>query len=228
MQIKVLSWNIWCDGDFPKISEFLRSSDADIIGLQEVIRDDKERDIVNLLSNLGYEHAVAQSGVELPDGRVITNAVFSKYPIQKSKMHMLSEKSSRQAVETEIKVGDVTLNAFSLHTKHTHQKESDIQNLQVENFIKVLPKEKVVVMGDFNATPDMTSVKRMREILIDTDPSSSPTWSVYSEGCNTCKPQAIDTRLDYIFTSKDLKTHSFKVGDSKASDHLPISVIVEV
>lgn len=37
MQLKILSWNIWCDGNFKKVSSFLAACDADIIGLQEVV-----------------------------------------------------------------------------------------------------------------------------------------------------------------------------------------------
>ncbi|MDZ4226986.1 MAG: hypothetical protein U1D26_00745, partial [Patescibacteria group bacterium] len=72
------------------------------------------------------------------------------------------------------------------------------------------------------------AIKRMGKALKDTDPSHAPTWSVYPEGCKVCNPQAIDVRLDYIFASRDLKTHSPKVESSKASDHLPISVTVGI
>ena len=83
-------------------------------------------------------------------------------------------------------------------------------------------------MGDFNATPESPVIKSIQKVLVDSDPSSTPTWSVYPEGCRICNPQKLDTCLDYIFTSIDLKTSSFKVEESKASDHLPISVVVEI
>ena len=83
-------------------------------------------------------------------------------------------------------------------------------------------------MGDFNATPESETIRKMSEVLVDTDPTSAPTWSVYPAGCLVCNPQAIDTRLDYIFTTPDIKTSSFKVEQSKGSDHLPISVIAEI
>ena len=229
MQIKILSWNIWCDGDFKQISDFLRASKADIIGLQEVVPGDKSRDVVSFLKILGYEHAVAPIGSVFSDGRMITSAIFSKYPIRASKMHMLSEESPRQAVEVSIKIKSATLKVFSLHTKHTHQKESDIQNLQVENLIKVLPKEKVVVVGDFNATPNMKPIKRLREILVDTDLKSLPTVNADLFDCDVCdSKQTASTRLDYIFASEDLKIHSPKVESGIGSDHFPISVMIEI
>ncbi len=227
MQIKILSWNIWMDGDFKKVSEFLRASRADIIGLQEVVPEDSSRDIISFLTKLGYAQAFSTE-VELRlDGRKIGNALFSKYPIHFNKTHILSEEHRRVAVEAGIEVGKVILKVFSVHTMHTHQQESEVLDLQVENLIQVLPKESVIVMGDFNATPDMNPIQRMREVLVDTDPSSAPTWSLYPEGCEVCKPRAVNRRLDYIFASANLKTYSPKVEDATGSDHLPVSVIVE-
>ena len=74
----------------------------------------------------------------------------------------------------------------------------------------------------------MHAITSMRKVLIDTNPDSKPTWSVYPEGCSVCKPQTLATRLDYIFVSKDIRYNSFKVESSKDSDHLPISVVVPI
>lgn len=232
MEIKILSWNIWADCNFAEVTEFLRTSNADIIGLQEVMVDDKKRDVVDFLGKLGYEHVVEPWGkIAYYGGRTMANGIFSRYPIIASKAHALSgskKEEKRVAVEASIRVGNVMLTMLSLHIKHTHQKEMEIQKLQVENLIKVLPKEKVIVMGDFNATPDMTPIKRMREVLVDTNPDSTPTINPSFFDCKECDPKTIaDTRLDYIFTSTDLKTHSPKVESPHGSDHLPISVTVE-
>jgi endonuclease/exonuclease/phosphatase family metal-dependent hydrolase len=94
--------------------------------------------------------------------------------------------------------------------------------------VEKMPAERVIVMGDFNATPESAAIQAMRKVLVDSGPASTPTWSVYPEGCRACNPQAIDTRLDYIFTSKDLKLRSFEVGNSRGSDHRAISAIVEL
>ena len=96
----------------------------------------------------------------------------------------------------------------------------------MENLLKALPTSRTIVMGDFNATTDSVVIRRMCENLVDTDPATTPTWCVYPEGCLTCNRANIDTRLDYIFTSRDIKTASFQVGNSKGSDHLPITVTI--
>ena len=228
MRLKVLSWNIWIDGYFDQIVDFLKNSNADIIGLQEVQADDSERDVIGYLTKLGYDHIftpVPKTGRrKVNDGP----AVFSRHGILKSESYTLSETNSRMAVSADVQVGSETLRIFSTHLLHTHQERSDVQDEQIENLINLLPHERAIVMGDFNATPDSEVIINMRSILKDSDPASPPTWSMYPEGCDVCNPQSLDIRLDYIFTTSDLKTHAPKVENSKGSDHLPISVEIEV
>lgn len=227
MKLKALSWNIWWFGYFDKISKFLKEFDADIIALQEVTQDDKTRDTVGFLTDLGYSYAFAPF-MKIKDGRTVGNAIFSKNEIVHTQIFELSEKDMRNAVMADVEVEGNTLHVFSTHILHPHLKPSDLQTLQAQNLINVVPKEKSVVMGDFNATPDTPAIQIMREALIDTDPDDIPTWSVYEDGCHVCKPKGLDTRFDYIFVSKDLSTEDFQVHQSKGSDHLPISVMLEI
>ena len=229
MSLKILSWNIWINGYFDQVADFLKKSEADIIGLQEVVDNDPNRDIISFLKRLGYEN-VFDSVEHSWGGKVYRDgpAIFSKHKIIRSETHILSQNDKRAAVQADIIVGDKTLQVFSTHLIHTHQKGSEEQDLQVSNLIKKLPTEYTILMGDFNATPESSVIKSMQKVLVNSDPSSTPTWSAYPEGCRICNPQKLDTCLDYIFTSKDLKISSFKVEESKASDHLPISVLIEV
>lgn len=229
MQVKIVSWNIWIDSYFDQVKDFLNVSNADIIGLQEVKGDDPDRDIIGQLKSLGYKHLFAPVKKVFGDKTYNDGpAIFSKFNILSSKIFNLSENNNRVAIEADIEVGDTTLHVFSTHLVHTHQQSSETQEAQVENLIKVLPADHTIVMGDFNATPESKTVRKIKEVLADTDSTSAPTWSMYLEGCLVCKPQTIDTRLDYIFVSKDLKNHSFRVEKSGGSDHLPISVMIEI
>ena len=229
MKLKVISWNIWIDGNFKEVVDFLRNSQADIIGLQEVVDDDRSRDIIKALKNEGY-NSYFGSAEHTWDGNVYKDgpAILTKYKIIKNETHTLSEKDKRVAVQADIVAGNKTLHIFSTHLIHTHQKKGEEQDIQVSNLIKILPSERTILMGDFNAIPESSVIRNVNKVLVDADPDSYPTWSIYPEGCLVCNPQTMDTRLDYIFTSKDLKASSYKVEDSKASDHLPISVIIEI
>lgn len=229
MKIKIVSWNIWIDGHFDDIASFLRGANADIIGLQEVKDDDATRDVIGYLEMLGYASVFAPVKKVWKD-KVFNDgpAIFSKFPIVASEIYLLSQEHSRAAIRADIAIGSVTVSVFSTHLVHTHQQPSDIQNIQAEKLLYIAPRERTIIMGDFNATPSSAPIQKMKEVFSDTDAASTPTWSVYPAGCTVCNPQSLDTRLDYIFASNDLHTNSFKVESSKGSDHLPISVMVEL
>ncbi len=229
MEIKILSWNIWIQGYFDKISFFLKEANADIIGLQEVKDDDSERDVIGYLRNLGYEYVFFPVEHEWK-GKVYNDgpAIFSKHKIIKSETHILSEEDPRGVVRADISIGNKILHVFSTHLIHTHQQSSVIQDKQAEKLAKLAPRKKTILMGDFNALPDSNAVKIAGKDLIDTDQNLLPTWSIYPEGCLACNPKGVIYKLDYIFTSKDLKTRDYKVEESRGSDHLPISVLVEL
>jgi len=230
MRIKILSWNLWTEGKFNLIADFLKTADADIVGLQEVLDDDPQRNVIGLLKGLGYEGVFAPARKEV--GKEIWNdgpAIFSKLKIVETKTYMLSEISGRAAVKADVQIGNKIIHIFNTHLKHTHQQETELQNLQAENLIKILPKENTILMGDFNATPGSSVIKEMAEIMVDSDPASTPTLNPALFDCSGCEAGKIaNTRLDYIFTTKDIKASSFKVHSAAGSDHLPISVIITV
>lgn len=227
--MKILSWNIWIDCHFDEVKKFLAAADADIIGLQEVKDDDSERDVIGFLAELGYAHVFAKTEQNWK-GKIYRHgpAVFSRLPIVSSEAFLIDEADQRGAARADIDIGGKILHVFSAHTIHTHQTPSEKQEAQVAKLISKLLQENVVVMGDFNATPMSAAIRVMREAFVDTDPTDKPTWSVYPEGCGVCLPQTLDTRLDYMFVSKDLSFHSHEVGESQGSDHLPISVEVDL
>lgn len=229
MRLKILSWNIWVDCRFADFKRFIDGAGADIVGLQEVREGDPTRDAVGYMNLLGYKHIYApkqlwKRGEEFRFGP----ALFSKYDISLGTIHKLSDEHERFAVQADIAIGDTLLHVFSTHLMHTHQESSPIQDEQVKKLLAHVPAKRALVLGDFNATPGSAVVRTMTSVLNNTDPSLQPTWSVYPEGCGICKPQAVETRLDYIFATKDLRTSDPQVGVSQASDHLPISVSVEL
>ena len=228
MELKILSWNIWVDCRFDELKKFLAASNADIIGLQEVRDGDTERDVIGYLTSLGYQHAAALEQFWETRGFYFGPAIFSKFDIISSRTIELSEQHRRYALQADIRIGETVLRVFNAHLRHEHQKHSDIQDLQAETLLSQVSGDRALVLGDFNATPDSTVYRKFADTLTNTDPSNTPTWSVYPEGCEVCNPQGIDTRLDYIFVTKDLKTHSPRVESSAASDHLPISVLVDL
>ena len=240
MKLKLLSWNIWCGTYLDEVIEFLRTANADIIALQEVANDDRGNISEIIAKELGYKY-VYTTDIDMPlkylpsyekddDGTIkMGNAILSKYEIVNSKEHNLIENKSRTVLEASVKIEDKMLNIFSVHLRHTCQKQLDFQDLQAENLLKLLPKENTIVMGDFNSLPESGVIEKVNNTLHNTEiGSNTPTWSVYREGCTSCLVDKIIHKLDYIYTTKDIETSSFVVHASKASDHLPVSVIIEM
>ena len=244
MQLKVLSWNIWGGQYLPQVVDFLKESNADIIGLQEVSQDPGGANNVAevICKQLGYRWVYGavkrlkalEIGWKSEKTIEWGNAILARHEIIESKNHPLSEAHKRFALEAAIRVNTTTLHVFSAHFVHIHQKPPETQEkletheMQAVNLIKLLTKENTIVMGDFNAAPESAAIRKMREVLSDADLASNPTWSVYPEGCPVCNPQALNVLLDYIFTSMDIETRSFKVENSRGSDHLPISVLIKI
>ena len=86
MNLKILSWNIWVDGNIEEVKNFLKNSDADIIGLQE-IGENPQRDVIGFLKSRGYNFVFAPKekiwGSHIyKDGP----AIFAKFPIVKSNL----------------------------------------------------------------------------------------------------------------------------------------------
>lgn len=227
--MKLLSWNIWFFCDFGRLREFLEKSDADIVCLQEVRDDDPSRDVIGLMEKMGYGHVYAPFEARYGDKAWRYGpAVFSRLPIVGSEKIALSDEDARPAVRADIDVGGKILHVFSAHLTHVHDGPADIRDSQASRLLGRLPADNVIVAGDFNAAPDSDTARMMRDALADADPESLPTWSVYPEGCPVCRPSAVEMKFDYIFTSRDLKSRSFQVHDSRASDHLPISALIEI
>lgn len=242
MKIKVLSWNIWCGTYLDGVIEFLKTANADIIALQEVAADDRGNIVEIIAKKIGYEYAHGVDmdiplkylpGYKHDDERTIKygTAILSKYKINDSKTYELSKSQGfrRLIVGADIQIEDNVLHVFSIHLKHTHQKHFVLQDLEAENLIKLLPAADTIVMGDFNALPESSVIQKMSNKLQNTEiDSATPTWSVYKEGCTGCLVESIKYKLDYIFTSKGIKSNSFTVHASKSSDHLPVSAIIEI
>jgi endonuclease/exonuclease/phosphatase family metal-dependent hydrolase len=246
MQLKILTWNIWGGKFLSEVIAFLKEADPDIILLQEVIKTDDGGNTGRAIAEaLGYQAPACALDMKISSNwtgpqrekEVVLdfgNAIVSKYPIENVKPYDLSPEASRVIVSGDIKVGDEVLHVFSVHLKHNHIGEKfsslfdDLQKEQADNLLAILPTQNVIVAGDFNGAATSEAVQKMQVILTDTDPTQAPTWSAHLKGCSTCQPKSVSTRFDYIFVSSNISSGICTVHPSPASDHLPVSVILEI
>ena len=237
-KLKVVSWNIWQGAHLSEVKSFLKDVDADIIALQEVSGD--ERNIIKeLADSLGCTYITAFD-MSLPmkyvpehlrtsaDHLTYGSVILSKHEIVGGGSVVISDEDNRTIAKADIKIGDEILTVYGLHLKHTHQQDSEHQNVQADNLLKMVPEKRAIVMGDFNSLKGSYPITKISGVLSDTEIGEpTPTWSVYKDGCSYCQIGDLEHKLDYIFTTKDIKTESFIVGDSRASDHLPVIAVVE-
>ena len=229
MQLKIISWNIYGGRKLPEMIECLREANADIIGLQEVLQDEggANNSAKAIADVLGYTYVYETTTLLIPSISHLLekhkiennmewgNAILSKYPLSDRNVHVLSGDRKRTALEATVKIEGKSLRIFSTHLVYAAVQPSEIQTTQVHNLIKVLPKENCLVMGDFNTTPDSKAIEDMSKVMMNTE--SDPT-----------KFSADGQKLDYIFSTADIKTLSSGTIDSQASDHLPIFSIIEI
>ena len=236
MILKVLSWNSWAGKNLEKATAFLSKTDADIIGLQEVLERDKQNNAEDIAKKLGLNYFYCQAFTDdrhnVPTYH-LGNAILTKFTIEKSFCNELSslelyqktsETEPRTAAEVDLSVNGKSLNFFSAHLAHSPRlRPSKMRDIQLNNLLKHLPNQLTILMGDFNSLPDSEVIKKLEEKLINTDKDSSGTTAVDDD-----EHGKFNFRKDYIFVSPDITVKSFKILDSDASDHLPILAEIEI
>jgi endonuclease/exonuclease/phosphatase family metal-dependent hydrolase len=228
-QLKIVSWNIWGGKNLPEIIDCLKKENPDVIGLQEVLQDEGggNNHAKTIAEALGYTYVYETTTLLLPlishllkeldieKNMEWGNAILSKYKITDHNVHVLSDSRKRVALEATIKFENKDLHFFSTHLVYAPIQPNEVQAVQAENLLKILPKENAIVVGDFNATPDSEVIQHVNKVMLDTESDST---KFTSEG----------KKIDYIFSTTDIKTISSGTIVSQASDHLPVYSIIEM
>src|SRR6185312_8355739 len=136
----------------------------------------------------------------------------------------------RIALEAKIQIENTPITVFTTHLAYSYAfQDSTMRNMQVDNLLTLLPKTNTILMGDFNAHPDSSYMKKLTQVMSNTDTESfEPTWTIYPFSYEGFEETQLRHRLDYIFASRDLRHSSCKIENSKASDLLPISIVLKL
>jgi len=229
--VRVMSFNIHhgegTDAvlDLDRIADVIRSSNADIVGLQEVDNHFRDRsnfeDQAKLLAGkLGMQYAYGANLDQDPyhpgePRRQYGTAVLSKYPILESQNYYLSSfgLEQRGLLETRINVKGNQIYFYTTHLGTVEQRQT-----QVEEILAITGKHDgtKIITGDFNSVPSSVPIQMMTSMYqngfagmtVHTAPADKPT-----------------VQFDYIFTSGDVfltDPHTVTVNPV-ASDHLPVA-----
>ncbi len=230
-KITVMSYNIHHGADkdeqdrVKEIGAFIKSSGADIVGLQEVDSVCKRSgrvDQMKKLSEITGMHYAFVRHFEYQGG-AYGMGILSRYPIEhvhNKRMTLLKGKSPSTAmIVADIVCGSSKKVVFA--SAHFALDDSS-RLLQAHEVISYLGEEKypVIFTGDLNAEPGTPEIRYLKKYFTETDAKNIFTF-----------PAPVATKkIDYIFIRKPhlkkIKQHTVPVN--ALSDHLPVMAEIKL
>lgn len=232
--LKIMSYNIHVGQDASNtdqlkgLARFLKSTKADLIGLQEVDsmcnRSGKVDQMKFLAEETGMYYAYARHFAY--DGGSYGIGILSRYPLTEVKDQRIiltsdgrSDAATRALLTASLSYGN---NKITFATVHLDYRDSDsrfAQSKEIINLFKSYPTP-VVLTGDFNARPGTREVTNLESIFTDTGDGSLVTFPAL-------KPL---NKIDYILISKGhlLKVKKNQVFPVLYSDHLPVMSVIKI
>ncbi len=233
-KLTVMSYNIHhgtnaAEKDYlVEMAELIKSSKADLVGLQEVDSVCKRSGNVDQMKRLaeltGMHYAFARHFAY--DGGAYGNGILSRYPISDIKNHRITlikkdgSKDSRALIATEVALPD---NKKLLFASVHFALDAQSRLIQAKETLALLgkPEMPVILTGDLNCLPGKPELAVLDEFFTEVDPSLTFTF-----------PAEKPTRkIDYIYVSRTSlkKIVSYKVFDEIGySDHAPLLVKVRL
>lgn len=232
--VKVMSFNIHHGADakdkdqLDNMARFIKSSGADLVGLQEVdsvcVRSGNIDQMKRLAELTGMHYAFARHMAY--DGGAYGQGILSKYPlsaIRNDRLTLLKKngkKDSRALLSAKVNLPDKKKLLFASAHFALDSVTRRIQAGETTAYLKN-NKMPVILTGDLNAEPLKKEVVFLNQYFSDADPLNAFTFPV---------DQPVK-KIDYIFISKAFlnRVVDFEVLNAvKYSDHLPIMATVEL
>jgi len=230
-RLRVMTWNIHhgrgLDGvvDLDRIADVIRKQDIDIVALQEVDRGTKRTDGLDMPRELGK-----RLGADWRFGKNIDfqggdygNAILSRWPIaSSSNIHyrMLREGEQRGVLKVAILEGDALFEVWATHLDYRPDPAERLLNVEQLRAELDATRAPVLLMGDFNATPDSPTHRALTEAFDDAW-DGAETGAAEDDAGATYPAAAPTKRIDWIVTSSrhGLRPLRRWVVPTDASDH---------
>lgn len=237
MRIKLMSFNtqhcmnfITRKIDYDVMADAIKKCDADIIALNEMRGEgpanEFEAQTEMLAEKAGYEYYSFAPAILVGGKNPYGNGMLSKYPIKsvgvvsipEPEIHKYNDLYEDRCLLKA--VVDINGEELSVYVTHFGLNPDEAENSVKEILSEPIP-EKLVLMGDFNHTPDSDIIKPLKEHLSDAA-------DLFDEEKLTYPSDVPIKKIDYIFTSKNIKILSADIPVIIASDHRPHTAVIEI
>jgi len=244
-RLRVLTWNLWWQfGPWQDraiaIEATLKTTDADVIALQEVWGDAAENYAGNLAEKLGYHlyHADCMT----MNGVGFGNAILSRWPIQKTKKILLSGAEetgeTRNALYALIDGPRGPIDFFCTHLNWRYE-QSHIRQVQVREVAALVKantagKMPPILCGDFNAEPMSEEIRMLTGLTTAAAKGVAfhDAWGVAGRGAGltwdnrnafVAAEFEPDRRIDYIFAGHPKARGRGHVTDVEIIGNAPLA-----
>lgn len=206
--------------NYPLYAEAIRSLDADIVALNEVYGDgpgELYADQAGILADLaGYPYHYFAQAIYTTNKGPYGNALLSRIPIAHAETILIPDPAlktgpknyeTRCVLKAQLQGGiTVLVTHFGLNT--------DEEINAVLTLLRNMPKEKCIVMGDFNVEPHDGILMPLRDRMLDAARLLDGPGFTF----DTVKPYK---KIDYILVSRDIEVVEAAVPEVGVSDHFP-------
>jgi endonuclease/exonuclease/phosphatase family metal-dependent hydrolase len=244
--LRVLDYNIHTgigvDGtlDLARTAEVIRSSGADIVGLQEVdvhwsARSryvDQARELARLTGMRVFFAPIYDLEPEpgREERRQYGVAVLSRFPIVRAENHHLTRLSTVDPdpvprpgpgfAEAVVAAPGGPVHVYVTHLDY--RADPAVRSMQVADTLRILdqdrPGARQLLLGDFNAEPAAPELAPLFARMHDAAPDGEPTYPAEDPV----------KRIDYVTYSGRLEAVAAEVLPTLASDHRPVLATLDV
>jgi endonuclease/exonuclease/phosphatase family metal-dependent hydrolase len=239
--LRVMTYNIRSgNGDLAATAAAIRAASPDVVALQEVdvhwaARSAFADQATELGQRLGMQARFAHIySIGDPDGappREFGVALLSRYPITAFRNDTLTRLSTQDTtpvptrmpglLDATVDVHGIAVRVFDTHLDY--RRDPAVRRAQVGEMLARIDSDTgpTLVFGDMNATPAAPELAPLRARLHDAwDSSNGPGFTYPAE--------APTERIDYVFVSRDFRVLRATVPVTRASDHRPVVVDMEL
>jgi endonuclease/exonuclease/phosphatase family metal-dependent hydrolase len=246
MRLSVLQWNVLYSENINNTIDFLRQNPVDIICLQELTIDDNSGEPGHkpdyIARQLGYHHFYKDLPIESTEGKQLTlvDGIFSRYPLSRSDFYWINEPQGRGGyddefrayIEITVEVGGKEITIGTTHMSYTDRFQLTTgKQLETDRLVDIIRAKKgsYILTGDLNAVPGSYTIEQISKHLAHAGPDmAQKTWTTKPFSYRGFEENDLNWRLDYIFTTKDIKINSAEILTTEYSDHLPLLAQIEL